>query len=181
MPTAFALLREGARGPRGGGGFGGLLFRGRPLAPPAAARPGVKVLFLYEASGLSGDGPARSRGLLDRMAAAMGLAPGDRLVLEFSREEAVRKGWEERLAGAVAAARPSVVVALGALAADLLLPGGRGLAETRGRFFRGSFPRGGGTAEALVMPVFHPDFLLINPGMKRPAWTDLRKVMARLG
>lgn len=32
-----------------------------------------------------------------------------------------------------------------------------------------------------VMPSFHPSFLLRDPRQKRPAWEDLKKVMARLG
>ena len=46
-----------------------------------------------------------------------------------------------------------------------------------GQFFEKQY---GDTAFSL-MPVFHPDFLVINPNMKRTAWADLQKVMERVG
>ena len=32
-----------------------------------------------------------------------------------------------------------------------------------------------------MVPIFHPDFLKINPKMKRTAWDDLQKVMRMIG
>lgn len=72
----------------------------------------------------------------------------------------------------VEAIRPLVIVALGKYAAQTLLRTEESISRLRGRFFeyRGS----------LLMPTFHPSYLLRNPGAKREVWEDMRKVMETL-
>jgi DNA polymerase len=64
--------------------------------------------------------------------------------------------------------RPQVILALGNFAAQTLLGSKEGISKLRGRAyqFRGS----------VLVPTFHPAFLLRNPGQefKRMAWEDLK-------
>jgi len=63
---------------------------------------------------------------------------------------------------------PMIIVALGRYAAQTLLRSTEGISRLRGRFFdyRGS----------LLMPTFHPSYLLRNPAGKREVWIDMQKV-----
>jgi DNA polymerase len=70
---------------------------------------------------------------------------------------------------------PQVIVALGATAANYLLETQRPLRQLRGRFH--DFPRG----TAMVMPTYHPAYLLRTPAAKRQVWEDMKKVRDRLG
>jgi DNA polymerase len=72
------------------------------------------------------------------------------------------------LAAQVDALRPAVIIALGNFAAQTLLGTREGITKLRGR----SFPYGTG----VLVPTFHPAFLLRNPGQefKRMAWEDLK-------
>jgi len=69
--------------------------------------------------------------------------------------------------------RPKVVVALGKFAAQTLLQTEVKITQMRGKFqpYRG----------ALLMPTFHPSYLLRNPAAKREAWIDLQLVAKELG
>ena len=72
----------------------------------------------------------------------------------------------------VQAIRPKVIVALGAIAARSLLKTQDPISRLRGRFFR--------YGPALVLPTFHPAFLLRSPDRKRDVWEDMKKVRAVL-
>lgn len=66
------------------------------------------------------------------------------------------------------AIRPKVIVALGKFAAQALLRSNAPISKLRGQVFdyRG----------AVLVPTFHPAFLLRRPDYKREAWEDLKKV-----
>ncbi len=68
----------------------------------------------------------------------------------------------------IEAIQPRVVCALGAYAARTLLGTERPISKLRGRFheYRGR----------LLMPTYHPAYLLRNPGAKRPVWEDMQLV-----
>jgi DNA polymerase len=68
--------------------------------------------------------------------------------------------------------QPKVIVALGKFAAQTLLRSTAPISKLRGQVF--SY-RG-----ALLVPMFHPAFLLRSPDYKREAWEDLKKVRALL-
>ena len=72
----------------------------------------------------------------------------------------------------IAVVRPEVIVAMGALAAQILLGITTGVAGIRGQFqnYRG----------IRLMPTFHPTFLLRHPERKRESWQDLQQVMQAL-
>jgi len=64
--------------------------------------------------------------------------------------------------------QPKVICLLGATAVRGLLQSKEGITQIRGRFLRW---RG-----ILVMPTFHPAYLLRNPAEKRTVWEDVQKV-----
>ncbi len=64
--------------------------------------------------------------------------------------------------------RPSVILALGNFAAQTLLGTREGITKLRGRVYE--------YRDCLLVPTFHPAFLLRNPGpeFRRMAWDDLK-------
>ena len=73
----------------------------------------------------------------------------------------------------IAAIKPKVIVALGAVAAKTLLAINAPMSELRGRWF--DFR---GTKLAVT---YHPAFLLRDPRQKKETWKDLQMVMKELG
>ena len=73
---------------------------------------------------------------------------------------------------------PKVICTMGTPAAQTLLGSNRPLIGLRGRFH--TFRIKGGKAIPL-MPTFHPSYLLKNPEMKQPTWSDLQAVKKKLG
>src|SRR5712691_3801186 len=73
----------------------------------------------------------------------------------------------------IAAIKPKVIVALGAVAAKTLLAVNAPMSELRGRWF--DFR---GTKLAVT---YHPAFLLRDPRQKKETWKDLQMVMKELG
>lgn len=69
--------------------------------------------------------------------------------------------------------QPEVIVALGAVAAKVLLQTDSGISKLRGKWCS--------YENIPVMPTFHPAFLLRQEEAKKEAWKDLQAVMARFG
>jgi DNA polymerase len=99
--------------------------------------------------------------------------PGNRVP---TREE-MDACWEW-LAAQIALIRPKVIVTLGNTPTQRLLGTREGIGSTRGRFYRWK----GGIE---VFPMFHPSFLLRNPGKHKGSpkyltWLDIKAVKERL-
>jgi uracil-DNA glycosylase family 4 len=64
--------------------------------------------------------------------------------------------------------RPRIICALGSFAAQTLLKTEEKISSLRGNFheYQG----------ILLMPTYHPAFLLRNPGRKREVWEDMKKI-----
>lgn len=77
--------------------------------------------------------------------------------------------------------RPEVVVSLGATVTNILLGKREKLSGIHGQFFDKNLKINNESYTYALTPIFHPEFLLINPNMKRTAWIDLQKVMERVG
>jgi hypothetical protein len=77
----------------------------------------------------------------------------------------------------IEALAPQYVVSLGATVTNLILGSREKMSAIHGKFLKSS----ANSWEFQLMPLFHPDFLLINPNMKRTAWIDLQKLMECLG
>jgi DNA polymerase len=68
--------------------------------------------------------------------------------------------------------KPKVIVALGKFAAQCLLKTEEPISKIRGRQFQ--------YRDAILMPTFHPAYLLRNPSSKREVWEDMKHVRAIL-
>jgi DNA polymerase len=75
------------------------------------------------------------------------------------------------------AIQPSLICAMGEMATRLLLRSQTPLVRLRGRFHPYRYPDG---SRGLVMPTFHPRFLLEHEEMKRATWEDLQAIQHRL-
>ncbi len=140
-----------------------------------------EVLFVGD--NYSGDG----EDLLGKMIMAMKLSKDEffRHPMDEALEEVsdLAKNLEnpkeatQKLFNIILEKRPKVVVSLGATVTNILLGRREKLSTIHGQFFE----KRQGECHFNLMPIFHPDFLLINPNMKRTAWIDLQKVMERIG
>ncbi len=68
--------------------------------------------------------------------------------------------------------KPKVIVALGKFAAQCLLKTNDPITRLRGREFR--------FRDAILMPTYHPAYLLRTPSAKREVWEDMKRVKAIL-
>jgi uracil-DNA glycosylase len=68
--------------------------------------------------------------------------------------------------------KPKVIVALGKFAAQSLLQTNDPITRLRGREYR--------YRDAILMPTYHPAYLLRNPGAKREVWEDMKRVRTLL-
>jgi len=85
----------------------------------------------------------------------------------------------------IAAIKPKVIVALGAVAAKTLLAINESMSNLRGRWydFRPAGVRSNDPSwsSAKLAVTYHPAFLLRDPRQKKEAWKDLQMVMKDLG
>ncbi len=72
----------------------------------------------------------------------------------------------------IRAVAPKVMVALGRYAAQTLLRTETPISRMRGQFFD--------FAGGLLIPTYHPAYLLRNPSAKRQVWEDMKAVRAKL-
>lgn len=148
--------------------------------------PGARVMIIGEAPGREEDRVGkpfvgRAGQLLDRMLAAIGLSRDESVyitnVLPWRPPQNRDPKPEEIammrpfVARHVALAAPDVLILVGNISCDAGL-GRRGITRLRGTW-----------TEAYgkpALPMFHPAYLLRQPGMKREAWADLLTLKARL-
>lgn len=121
------------------------------------------VLFLGDTfSGIGED-------LLYKMIQAMNLGKNAVQRIPFDENLDTRR----ELMAAISGHRPQIVVSLGAIVTNMLLEKKEKLSTIHGQLI----PQETTDWKYLLMPLFHPEFLLINPNMKRTAWNDLQKIM----
>tara|TARA_R110000868_G_scaffold138216_2_gene352141 strand:+ start:91 stop:891 length:801 start_codon:yes stop_codon:yes gene_type:complete len=163
---------------------------GRKISIPANAKapswadPKIKIIFYGESSKLGDPSQAsgtRASELLDKMVSAMRIP--EEAVLKLLGEDKLDEsgeGFESFMKGLMIS-RPDFVVSLGAIATNTLIGRREKLTRIHGQFFPLKLEDGADQCQTQLMPLFHPDFLLINPNMKRTAWIDLQKIMSELG
>ena len=79
--------------------------------------------------------------------------------------------------------QPKVIMALGSFAAQMLLDTKTGITRLRGEFHACNVPGlrvPPHRTPPVIMPTYHPAYLLRNPGAKREVWEDIQKVTAHL-
>ncbi len=150
-----------------------------------SASPQTEVLFVGDTYKKNPN--TEGDDLLGKMISAMKLSGSEfkRFSLEVDLEEV--SDLEENLQfpnsatlnllNCISECQPKVVVSLGATVTNILLGKREKLSTIHGQFFE----KKANNWSYVLMPVFHPEFLIINPNMKRTAWSDLQKVMERVG
>jgi DNA polymerase len=158
------------------------LYRTRTHAVISDGSPAARLVFVGEAPGREEDAcgvpfVGAAGQLLTRMIQAMGLRREDAYICNVlkDRPPGNRTPLPEEIAACLpfleeqlAIIQPRVICALGAVAAKALLGPDLSITKARGRPGRW---RG-----IVVVPTFHPAYLLRNPDAKRLAWADLKTV-----
>lgn len=123
-----------------------------------------------------------SNELFEKMVSAMGLGQsGHELVAICENSETSEDLAFTRFLDNVAKFKPKYVLSMGALPTKILLGRRDRLTKVRGTVFNRVINKDNeNTHQFKVLPIFHPDFLLINPKMKSTTWEDLQLVMRGL-
>lgn len=79
----------------------------------------------------------------------------------------------------IALIQPKVIVALGSFAAKMLLDTNTGISALRGKFHEYALTKQSENTP-IIMPTFHPAYLLRNQSAKREVWEDMQQVMEYL-
>ena len=139
----------------------------------------VKYLFLGDTYKKK-ENSEEEMDLLANMIIAMKLGPEE--YVRMSYEDSDYNGDEfKKIASVIYSSQPDIVITLGAVATNNLIGKRERLSRVHGKIFNRllSF-KNKEEFKIHLMPVFHPDFLKINPNMKRAAWIDLQKAMEYL-
>jgi uracil-DNA glycosylase family 4 len=166
------------------------LAAGRKNAVPGEGSFQASLMFVGEAPGADEDAQGRpfvgrAGQLLTRIIKAMKFKRGEVFITNVVkcrppqnrtplREEV--ETCRDYLLRQIDAISPGVIVSLGKVATDFFVSSGAGMSALRGSFHR--------YGRILVMPTFHPSYVLRNEGnknIKKLVWQDMQKVMAVLG
>lgn len=154
----------------------------------ADGNPEAPIMLVGEAPGEDEDRQGLpfvgvSGKLLDRMLGAAGLDRTSVYIsnILFWRPPGNRSPTDAEIAAClpfaerhIALVKPKVLVLLGGVAAKSLLRTKDGITRLRGRWTEYAPPSGSGMATPIpCLPVYHPAYLLRQPGAKRQAWNDM--------
>ncbi len=141
----------------------------------------LKVLFLNDYfRGEFGGLKEESFQLLEKMAKAMGLEQEEYRVKSYFQAkdkaslDTIKEESHQNLIDLIAETRPSFIITVGVMSAQHVLEKKDRLTKLRGKLFARSIEAQEETHSFQVLPIFHPDFLLINPSMKATTWNDLK-------
>ena len=144
--------------------------------------PNSKIKILFIGDTFNGEG----EDLLQKMILAMKLLPdeykripldNDLEQIDFDDQEYINHPSYKNLIELINNEAPQFVISLGAIVTNCLIGRREKMSTIHGKYFK-LFAN---NYAYQLMPLFHPEFLLINPNMKRTAWIDLQKVMQSLG
>lgn len=173
--------------------------QGRKQIVFGVGNPHAELMFVGEAPGADEDLQGepfvgRAGQLLTNMIKAMGLEREQVYIANIIKCRPPQNRTPERdecetcspfLMRQIAAIKPKVMVALGAVAAKTLLAINESMSNLRGRWYefkptgvRSNDPSWTGARLAVT---YHPAFLLRDPRQKKEAWKDLQMVMKELG
>jgi uracil-DNA glycosylase family 4 len=173
--------------------------QGRKQIVFGVGNPNAELMFVGEGPGADEDEQGepfvgRAGQLLNNMIKAMGLKREEVYIANVVKCRPPGNRTPEReecetcspfLMRQIAAIKPQVIVALGAVAAKTLLAMNASMAQLRGRFYdfkpagvRSNDPDWNGCKLAVT---YHPAYLLRDPRQKGEAWKDLQMVMKELG
>lgn len=162
------------------------LHAGRTNLVFGVGNPEATLMFVGEGPGADEDEQGepfvgRAGQLLTQIIKAMGFAREDVYIANVVKcrppnnrnpEPDEIAQCEPFLQAQIASIQPKVIVALGKFAAQTLLRTETPISRLRGRFHE--------MGDTVVMPTFHPSYLLRTPAAKREVWEDMKMVMERL-
>jgi DNA polymerase len=172
--------------------------QGRKQIVFGVGNPHAELMFVGEGPGADEDTQGepfvgRAGQLLNNMIKAMGIRREDVYIANVVKCRPPGNRTPERdecetcspfLMRQIAAIKPKVIVALGAVAAKNMLAINAPMSELRGRFYdfmpSGAKPDAEWQGSQLAV-TYHPAFLLRDPRQKGEAWKDLQMVMKSLG
>ena len=153
----------------------------------------IDILFVGDYPRLAGESifetfSADKGEILNRMVQAMNLPSlkwyvsyllkCNRLDLDLNLKKEIINTCFSNLKNEIFLLQPKVVISFGALATQMMLGKKEKLADIHGKFFHQQYDYiGGEKREFTLVPIFHPEYLLLNPSMKKTAWVDLKKVI----
>lgn len=131
--------------------------------------------------------------LLDKMISAMNLNSQDffktTLAMPFSEEKGqkVNLSWDndqslnyfDYIRLIIKKLKPTFIVTLGAGSTRTLLGNNLKMNASHGKFYLKEF-FDQESMQSIIVPIFHPEFLIINPKMKKSTWEDLQGIMKEL-
>jgi DNA polymerase len=161
----------------------------------ADGNPAAPIMMVGEAPGEDEDRQGLpfvgvSGQLLDRMLNAAGLSRAENVYISnilFWRPPGNRSPTDAEIAAClpfcerhIALVKPKILVLLGGVAAKSLLRTKEGITRMRGRWQQYVPPPGSELTEPIdCLPIYHPAYLLRQPGAKRQAWNDLLSLVKR--
>jgi DNA polymerase len=159
---------------------------GRRQVVFGVGNPAADLMFVGEAPGADEDEQGepfvgRAGQLLNRIIEAIELKRSDVYIANVIKcrppgnrnpEPDEVERCEPFLFRQIDAIKPKVIVALGKFAAQSLLRTTEPITRIRGREYA--------FRDAILMPTYHPAYLLRNPSAKRDVWEDMKRVRAIL-
>ncbi len=157
--------------------------------------PRAEILFVGEGPGhdedLKGEPfVGRAGQLLDKMLAAINLSRRDVYIANIvkCRPPENRVPWPDEvetcrpfLTAQIFCINPRITVALGAPSSNALLAAKQPITQIRGKFLTYRLPRPGQPPwQGIILPTYHPAFLLRSPGRKRESWEDFKALREEL-
>lgn len=154
----------------------------------ADGNPQAEIMLIGEAPGEDEDRQGKpfvgvSGKLLDRMLASVGYDRTSVYIsnILFWRPPGNRSPTDAEIAAClpfaerhIALIKPKMLILLGGVAAKSLLRTKEGITRIRGRWVDYMPPVGSGLTDPIpCLPIYHPAYLLRQPGAKRQAWNDL--------
>jgi DNA polymerase len=155
---------------------------GRKQVVFGVGNPSADLMFVGEAPGADEDMQGepfvgRAGQLLTKIIEAIGLTRGDVYIANVIKcrppgnrnpEPDEVEQCEPFLFRQIDTIKPKVIVALGKFAAQCLLKTETPISRLRGQEFA--------YRDAILIPTFHPAYLLRNPSSKREVWEDMKRV-----
>jgi len=159
---------------------------GRTQIVFGVGNPRADLMFVGEAPGADEDIQGepfvgRAGQLLTKIIEAIGLARGDVYIANVLKcrppgnrnpEPDEVEQCEPFLLRQIDVVKPKVIVALGKFAAQCLLKTNDPITRLRGREYK--------YRNAVLIPTYHPAYLLRTPSAKREVWEDMKRVRAIL-
>lgn len=149
----------------------------------------ARLMFVGEAPGANEDQlgvpfVGRAGKLLDKMIEAMGLKRKDVYICNIvkcrppnnrdPKPEEVKACWQI-LDKQIETVNPEIICTLGRPATQTLLQTDSPIGHLRGKVWAY------GPTGTILVPTYHPAYLLRNPSAKKKSWQDLKLIMERLG